>query len=943
MKTLYALAAAALLLSAHNISIASAHPTAGSAPAPLPCEGTIILASQADVDAFPTTYGCSVINGNLLVSGPDIVNLDGLDSVTRINGGLTLDSNPGLVTGAGLRQLQFVGHDPVNPDFAGLKVINNPNLQSMFDMVSLREVDGSFRVENNPRMSSMSSIGWVETIGAEPTTGLSIVIDNNPLMFEIDDFRALTTVNGIIQISNNNNLQEIEFASLTEVSGTSAGFIIDNNKVLVELSGLSHLTSITGEHAQLTITNNAWLPNVAGLRSLTTVEGTSSSKIEISGNASITEVRGLNAVTSFRTNQSLIVTDNPKLTEGCGFYTMLSNWDNSGSITYSNNGAAFTRESILAGGPCPKVCYSDITLTSQAEVDAFPGCGQVTGTILITGADIINLDSLYTLQRIDGSLVIVDNPMLADISGLSALTHVGGNGYGAYPGLHITNNPQLTSLDGLNRLTTNGGILIIQNNARLENIDGLSSLAKVGAPYPSGTSVVLTQNPVLKNIHGFRSITYLGGDLSITYNDSLKDLHGLDSLTHVGGSEGGSLEIANNQSLESLHGLDALESLEGRATWLDIEHNPKLLNLDGLEKLRTFGGPPPTAITVAHNASLRHADALSGITLLYTPDPRLYVVDNPNLTRGCGFYGMVANPAVDVEISGNGPGVTKEDILANGPCNSSSCTPPLDKDVFAEYPTGNAPHSTNIIVNHYEPGVMYELHKESDNSLVAGPYPGSVGLYVRNLTETTTFYVLAKKDSTCQAVMTKRPTVTIIGSDSTACSGVVIEDKMVVAEQDTLASGQATNIIVFDSDPGIQYLLRNDADNDTLAGPWHSSVGLYTGAVYSTTTYNVVAIDDATGCSMEMSTLVTITVPEENMMVAVYPNPSAGEFVVDVKENSGVSHYSIIDARGSVIRSERLNGSSMTSIDLKPAVPGIYYLSVYRTNGSVESKRLVIR
>ena len=49
-----------------------------------------------------------------------------------------------------------------------------------------------------------------------------------------------------------------------------------------------------------------------------------------------------------------------------------------------------------------QVCAGDITLSSQAEVDAF-NCAEVTGTLTISGTDITNLDGLYMLTKIGGA------------------------------------------------------------------------------------------------------------------------------------------------------------------------------------------------------------------------------------------------------------------------------------------------------------------------------------------------------------------------------------------------------------------------------------------------------------------------------------------------------------------------------------------------------------
>lgn len=52
-------------------------------------------------------------------------------------------------------------------------------------------------------------------------------------------------------------------------------------------------------------------------------------------------------------------------------------------------------------------CYPNgITFTSQAQIDQFPsinpGCNIIDGPLIIQGYDIISLDSLYSIDLIEG-------------------------------------------------------------------------------------------------------------------------------------------------------------------------------------------------------------------------------------------------------------------------------------------------------------------------------------------------------------------------------------------------------------------------------------------------------------------------------------------------------------------------------------------------------------
>ena len=76
---------------------------------------------------------------------------------------------------------------------------------------------------------------------------------------------------------------------------------------------------------------------------------------------------------------------------------------------------------------CPMV---NVTLTTQAQVDAFPanypGCTVFPGFLNIIGTDITNLTGLSGITSVGGQLYISNNPMLTNVDGLSNLIYVGG-------------------------------------------------------------------------------------------------------------------------------------------------------------------------------------------------------------------------------------------------------------------------------------------------------------------------------------------------------------------------------------------------------------------------------------------------------------------------------------------------------------------------------------
>ena len=262
----------------------------------------------------------------------------------------------------------------------------------------------------------------------------------------------------------------------------------------------------------------------------------------------------------------------------------------------------------LAQSPC---LPEGITFTTQAQIDNFrgnyPGCTEIQGDVEINGGDITNVDSLFTITLIQGSLTIGDahqfpsgNPNLEDLSGMINLTSVGQDltiaqnyllmdlagleNLNAIGGnLTITDNNNLSTLGGLNQLNSVGG-LGIGGNDFLENMNGLEGLTTI----ESHLSISFTK---FTNLTGLNNLTSIGGNFIVLMNFDLLDFEGLNSLSSIGGNfnVGYSTDAMwwGNSSLYNFSGLDNLSSIGGH---LHITDNEELNNLNGLEGLTSIGG-----------------------------------------------------------------------------------------------------------------------------------------------------------------------------------------------------------------------------------------------------------------------------------------------------------------------------------------------------------------
>ena len=82
--------------------------------------------------------------------------------------------------------------------------------------------------------------------------------------------------------------------------------------------------------------------------------------------------------------------------------------------------AIFTAPQLLAW-----VHQGDLIINSQADVDGIKNdLREVTGDLVISGADIQNLGQLLMLEKVGGNLTIKDTPNIKNYDGLSSLKTV---------------------------------------------------------------------------------------------------------------------------------------------------------------------------------------------------------------------------------------------------------------------------------------------------------------------------------------------------------------------------------------------------------------------------------------------------------------------------------------------------------------------------------------
>lgn len=159
------------------------------------------------------------------------------------------------------------------------------------------------------------------------------------------------------------------------------------------------------------------------------------------------------------------------------------------------------------------------------------------------------------------------------------------------------------------------GILWIGHNNQndINDLSPLQNITKAGG--------VVVRNTSLTNLEGLNNFEECSGSFEINSNPNILNLQGLDSFatTYY-------LFIQNNPELINLEGLSALTSIGNS---LSISLNHSLVNLQGLENLETIsyetaGGE----LYIAINNSLKSIEALSDLNNI---GGQLYIKQNPLL------------------------------------------------------------------------------------------------------------------------------------------------------------------------------------------------------------------------------------------------------------------------------------------------------------------------
>lgn len=180
----------------------------------------------------------------------------------------------------------------------------------------------------------------------------------------------------------------------------------------------------------------------------------------------------------------------------------------------------------------------NLVLNSQSEVNAHGHYTSVSGSLVVSGHDIKDLDPLSSLGSVGTYISVDNNPALVTVDdGFAALTDVGW-------GIYFYDNDNLVTFSGFDALLQTGDNIDFWFNDSLESVSGFESLQT------AGWSLEFGGNPRLRKIPEFKSLQTINSSLFILDNPGLAEITGFHALQHVDWS----FQVQGNTSLNNLCG-----------------------------------------------------------------------------------------------------------------------------------------------------------------------------------------------------------------------------------------------------------------------------------------------------------------------------------------------------------------------------------------------------
>jgi hypothetical protein len=358
----------------------------------------ILFFTQNQVDSFQINYpGCTEIEGNVIIMGNNIVNLDGLLNLTSIEGYLLIEKASALICLYGLNNVSFIG--------GYLRIDDNEALINLVGLNGLVSIGGSVTIMRNPSLLHLTGLNNLTSIGGDLNIGCSNYSwTGNPLLTNLTGLTSLSSIGNYLRICSNHGLTDLSgIENLTNVGNI---YIAMNDN----LSSIAALQGVSNVNGYITIALCNSLNSLIGLSNLTSV-----GSLRLSRLTSLYDLSGLEQLNIVANN--LTISENFSLNNISALY----------SLTYVG-GKLFIESN-----------YNLINLSGLENLTEIGG-----GLEIRSNYSLSSIDALSSVTSIGGDLII-ERGSFTDLTGLSGVTSIDGN-------LVIGSNNSLTSLTGIENI-----------------------------------------------------------------------------------------------------------------------------------------------------------------------------------------------------------------------------------------------------------------------------------------------------------------------------------------------------------------------------------------------------------------------------------------------------------------------------------------------------------
>jgi len=579
-------------------------------------QGDYLIQSQDDADSFRSICNCALIDGNLMITGNDIVHLDSLSDLKEVTTSLEIMDNPLLNNLSGLQNLLIVGRN--------LKIHKNSSLKNLAGFENLQFIRGSyFNIKYNENLIDIKGFNNLLEVA-------NINIEKNPRLKEFILFENLQYFQQLL-IWRNDSLTTIrEEDALTQMGR----FSVHRNNNLQQIDGFNKVTSV---ESSIEITENPSLKIISAFKNLKKID----SDFDVYENDQLIEVNGFNQLEfvggSLTLKLPLAIISEPHFQNLTiveeYFNTNISNFNKLDSVGKIYFGQDQTSIDTLYGSSSIKKIgtleivdnnqlkfihgFSELRHVVDFQVRNNPNLKQIEGFKI--------LDSIGSSQIDSGHFVIQNNASLNTIKGFDQLKKIAGS-------FSCTLNEQLTNITAFNQIEEIAGnctidlpIAFTQQNifSNLKAVEGKLITNATNFRTLENVGFLLIRDDIINTdtLNGFSTLKKVG-TLSIRTNEKLKHIAAFRGL------EVASVQIDSNKNLISIAGFDKLQTIEN----LQIAFQPSLKEITAFKNLHTSTG----SFAFLNNHAITDISFLNQLKSIES----LFISSNNNLIDISGFRNL---------------------------------------------------------------------------------------------------------------------------------------------------------------------------------------------------------------------------------------------------------------------------------------------------------------